>query len=41
MMKKGLSTEIYIDELNDYSSLQNKKIVAIDSGKCDLIYCVQ
>jgi hypothetical protein len=40
MMKKGLSTEIYIDELNDYSNLQNKKIVAIDPGKCDLIYCV-
>ena len=40
MMKKGLSTEIYIDELNDYSQIQNKKIVAIDPGKCDLIYCV-
>ena len=40
MMKKSLSTETYIDELNDYSSLQNKKIVAIDPGKCDLIYCV-
>jgi hypothetical protein len=40
MMKKGLSTETYIDELDDYSSLQNKKIVAIDPGKCDLIYCV-
>ena len=40
MMKKGLSTETYIDELNDYSNLQNKKIVAIDPGKNDLIYCV-
>jgi hypothetical protein len=40
MMKKGLSTETYIDELNNYSTLQNKKIVAIDPGKCDLIYCV-
>ena len=40
MIKKGLSTETYIDELNDYSTLQNKKIVAIDPGKCDLIYCV-
>ena len=40
MMKKGLSTETYIDELNDYSNLQNKKIIAIDPGKCDLIYCV-
>jgi hypothetical protein len=40
MMKKGLSTETYIDELTDYTKLQNKKIVAIDPGKCDLIYCV-
>lgn len=40
MMKKGLSTETYIDEQNDYSTLQNKKIIAIDPGKCDLIYCV-
>jgi len=40
MMKKGLSTETYIDELTDYTQLQNKKIVAIDPGKCDLIYCV-
>jgi hypothetical protein len=40
IMKKGLSIETYIDELNDYSNLQNKKIVAIDPGKCDLIYCV-
>ena len=40
MMKKGLSTEKYIDELTDYTQLQNKKIVAIDPGLCDLIYCV-
>jgi len=40
MMKKGLSPETYIDELTEYSQLQNKKIVAIDPGKCDLIYCV-
>jgi hypothetical protein len=40
MMKKGLSGETYIDDLDDYSSLQNKKIVAIDPGLCDLIYCV-
>ena len=39
-VKKGLSCELYIDELKDYSSLQNKKIVAIDPGKEDLIYCV-
>jgi hypothetical protein len=40
MMKKGINNEEYIDELKDYSQLQNKKIVAIDPGKCDLIYCV-
>lgn len=40
MMKKGLSNETYIDELKYYSQLQNKKIVAVDPGKCDLIYCV-
>ena len=40
MMKKGLSTETYIDELPDYTQLQNKKIVGIDPGLCDLIYCV-
>jgi len=38
--KKGASKELYIDELNDYSTLQNKKIVAVDPGKEDLIYCV-
>ena len=26
--------------VKDYSQLQNKKIVGIDPGKCDLIYCV-
>jgi hypothetical protein len=40
MMKKGLSTETYIDELTDYTQLQNKKIVGVDPGLCDLIYCV-
>ena len=40
MMKKGLNQETYIDELTDYTQLQNKKIVAIDPGLCDLIYCV-
>jgi hypothetical protein len=32
--------EQYIDELTDYKSLQNKRIVGIDPGKCDLIYCI-
>ena len=40
MGKKCLSTETYIDELNDYTQLQNKKIIAIDPGLNDLIYCV-
>lgn len=40
MMKKGANQEIYIDEIKDYVPLQNKKIVAIDPGLCDLIYCV-
>jgi len=39
-VKKVLSAEIYIDKLDDYTSFQNKKIVAIDPGLCDLIYCV-
>lgn len=34
------SKELYIDELDDYSHIQNKKIVTIDPGKCDIIYCV-
>ena len=34
MMKKD------IDELDDYTKLQNKKIVAIDPSKCDILYCV-
>ena len=38
--KRGVSRELYIDELNDYSGLQNKKIVGVDPGKEDLIYCV-
>jgi hypothetical protein len=40
MMKKGISRELYIDELDDYSALRDKTIVGIDPGKDDLIYCV-
>ncbi len=32
--------EKYINELKDYTDIQDKKIVAIDPGKCDLIFCV-
>jgi hypothetical protein len=35
-----LQEEEYIDELKTYSELQGKKIVAIDPGKSDIIYCV-
>ena len=38
--KKCVSRELYIDEVNDYSALQDRKIVGIDPGKEDLIYCV-
>jgi hypothetical protein len=34
--KKGISRELYIDELTDYSILQNKKIIGIDPGKTEL-----
>jgi hypothetical protein len=32
--------ETYIDDITDYSHMKDKKIVAIDPGKCDLLYCV-
>ena len=32
--------EKYIDELENYDNLQDKKIVSVDVGKSDLIYCV-
>ena len=38
--KISLNTEQYIDELKDYSSIKNKKIIAIDTGMSDIIYCV-
>ncbi len=38
--KISLNTEQYIDELKDYSTIKNKKIVAIDPGMSDIIYCV-
>jgi hypothetical protein len=40
MMKKGISKELYIDELDDYSTLRDKKIIGVDPGKEDLIYCI-
>ena len=32
--------EIYIDEVNDYAPLTNKRVVAIDPNMSDLLYCV-
>ena len=32
--------EQYIDELKDYSNLQNKTIISIDPNLSDLVYCV-
>ena len=32
--------EQYIDDVKDYSNLQDKNIVSIDPGLCDLIFCV-
>jgi hypothetical protein len=32
--------EKYIDELKDYSNIKDKKIVGIDVGTSDLLYCV-
>jgi hypothetical protein len=39
---KSASNEKYIDELSDdtYNIIKNKKIVSIDPGKCDILYCV-
>ena len=39
-IKVGSNTEQYIDELTDYTNIKNKKIVAYDPGKSDIIYCV-
>jgi transposase len=39
-IKIGSNTEQYIDVLSDYTNIKNKKIVAYDPNKADLIYCV-
>ena len=38
--KKIIKEEKYIDELQDYSTVKDKKLVGIDPGMEDLIYCV-
>lgn len=37
---KVKNNEEYIDELKDYTKLQDKKIVGIDPNMADLLYCV-
>lgn len=39
-IKIGSNTEQYIDELTDYINIKNKKIIAIDPDKADILYCV-
>ena len=39
-IKNGSNSEQYIDELSDYTNIKNKKIVCIDPGKTDILYCV-
>ena len=39
-IKINSNTEQYIDELNDYTNIKNKKIVSYDPNLADLIYCV-
>jgi len=39
-IKIGSNAEEYIDELTDYTNIKNKKIVCIDPGKTDILYCV-
>ena len=38
--KIGSNAEQYIDELSDYTNIKNKKIVCIDPGTSDILYCV-
>ena len=38
--KVGSNYEEYIDELSNYTNIKNKKIVCIDPGKSDILYCV-
>jgi hypothetical protein len=39
-IKVGSNAEQYIDELTDYTNIKNKKLVCIDPGKSDILYCV-
>ena len=39
-IKVGSNAEQYIDELTNYTNIKNKKLVCIDPGKSDILYCV-
>ena len=39
-IKIGSNAEQYIDELSDYTNIKNKKLVCIDPGLSDILYCV-
>ena len=39
-IKVNINSEQYIDELTDYTNIKNKKIVAIDPGKSDILNCI-
>lgn len=39
-IKVSSKSEQYIDELTDYTNIKNKKIVCIDPGLSDILYCV-
>jgi len=38
--KVGSNAEQYIDEISDYTNIKNKKLVCIDPGLSDILYCV-
>jgi transposase len=40
LTKIGSNAEQYIDELTDYTNIKNKKIICIDPGTSDILYCV-
>lgn len=39
-IKVGSNSEQYIDEITDYTNIKNKKIVCVDPGLSDILYCV-
>ena len=39
-VREEVREEVYIDEVKDYTTLQDKKVVAIDPNMSDLLYCV-